>query len=109
VLFHGRDREIFNKRVSEFFNRALGTTVEKFVYQTLEEEFKVSRDNLASNPEALTKVLSKVFGASGGEFLTRSISSELAKEFNLLQESASDEKTLSEILRQAREKCSSSN
>jgi hypothetical protein len=63
----------------------------------------VSKDNLASNPEALTEVLLKLFGASGGEFLIKSISRELAKEFNLPQEKG--EKTLSEILREAREKC----
>jgi hypothetical protein len=75
--------EAFNRRVAKSLEQALGVTATKLVYWTLEKDYGISKNNVSSNPQALTEQLEEVFGKDGQVFLVKLISRALVKEFDL--------------------------
>ncbi len=68
----------------------------------LKSDFGIEKVNVPEHPEALKKVLRKIFGATGMDFLEMLISKEILVEFDLPFELDDDNIVLAKALKKAR-------
>ncbi|MFI5419927.1 MAG: hypothetical protein ACHQ1H_03060 [Nitrososphaerales archaeon] len=98
-------KKSFNQKATESIDRAfdsLADSIELVVYLTLEKDYRVSKEDVPLRPEKLSEILTRVFGPSGSEFMTKLISKEIIAEFDLPETLRG--RSISELLKEAREK-----
>jgi hypothetical protein len=94
--------EVFSRIVSSTLEEVLGVSIKTVFFLDLKNDFGVSEDKVAENPDALVAELDKLLGSSGRKFLETRISKELLRELNLPSQLGG--RTMTEILNDARQR-----
>jgi hypothetical protein len=97
----------FNQKVTDSIDRAfdsLGDSIELVLYLTLEKEFGLSKEDIPAKFDSLSEVLKRIFGHAGRDFMIKLISEELIEEFDLPLPEAGEEKSVTALLKKARER-----
>jgi hypothetical protein len=93
--------------VTDSIDRAfdsLGDSIELVLYLTLEKDFGISKEEISVKFHSLSEVLKRIFGPAGREFMIKLISEELIEEFDLPLPEAAEEKSVTALLKKARER-----
>ena len=107
MIFPTDKQKDFNQKVLDSIDRAfdsLGDSIELVLYLTLEKDYGIMKEDVPAKFDAMSEVLKKVFGVSGQKFMARLISEELRTEFDLQEPDSEEDKSVSALVKKAREK-----
>ncbi len=94
----------FSERLSKSLEQALGVRIVNIVYSILKTDFGIEKDDVPANPDALRKVLKRIFGTTGLNLLELLISKEILIEFDLPVNLEEENTALDDVLGKARQK-----